>query len=88
MDRAFDNARHVVHNWPMSAAANTLVIGDFPQLRLIAWNRNPHDAITEEEAFDLYEQNWRFVDEAAMPPCEHAVVERLTRVYGNGILHV
>ena len=72
----------------MSAAADTFVIGDLPQLRLIAWNRNPLDAITGEEAFDLYERNWRFIDEAAMLPCERTVVDRLIREYGHGILHV
>lgn len=72
----------------MKAAADTFVIGDLPQLRLIAWNRNPLDAITAEEAFDLYERNWRFVDEAAMLPGERAVIDRLTREYGHGILHV
>lgn len=72
----------------MSAAADTFVIGDFPQLRLIAWNRHPDDAITGEEAFDLYERNWRFVDETAMSPHERAMLERLTREYGHGILHV
>jgi len=69
-------------------AADTFVIGNFPQLRLIAWNRNPQDTITGEEAFELYERNWRFVDEAAMPPHERAMLERLTREYGHGILHV
>lgn len=72
----------------MRTVISTFVIGDFPQLRLIAWNRNPQDVITGEEAFDLYERNWRFVDENAMTPCERAVVERLTREYGHGILHV
>lgn len=65
-----------------------IVIGDFPQLRLIAWNRNSHDAITGEEAFDLYERNWRFVDTTAITPHERAVIDRLTRDYGKGILHV
>ena len=78
----------MVHNCSMRAAADTFVIGDLPQLRLIAWNRNPHDAITGEEAFDLYERNWRFVDEAAMLPRERTVIDRLTREYGHGILHV
>jgi hypothetical protein len=72
----------------MQANADTFILGDLPQLRLIAWNRNPEEAITGEEAFDLYERNWRFVDQAAMPPLERALVERLTRQYGNGILHV
>ena len=72
----------------MSTATNTFVIGNFPQLRLIAWNRDPNDAITDEEAFDLYERNWRFVDEKALLPRERDLIDRLTREYGNGILHV
>lgn len=84
----FENVTCMRHNGFMKAAADTFVIGDFPQLRLIAWNRNPDDAITGEEAFDLYERNWRFVDENAMQPRERAMLDRLTRKYGNGILHV
>ncbi|MGV7206224.1 hypothetical protein ACLB1G_00045 [Oxalobacteraceae bacterium A2-2] len=72
----------------MKAADDSLVIRDFPQLRLIAWNRHPDDAITGAEAFDLYERNWRFVDEPAMLPHERALLARLTRQYGHGILHV
>lgn len=72
----------------MKTSVDAFVIGDFPQLQLIAWNRHPHDAITGEEALDLYERNWRFIDEAAMPPHERAMLDRLTREYGNGILHV
>ena len=69
-------------------AANTFVIGDFPQLRLIAWNRNPQDAITGEEALALYERNWRFVDQNAMQAHERAMLDGLIRDYGNGVLHV
>lgn len=72
----------------MKTAADTFVIGDLPQLRLIAWNRHPADVISGEEAFDLYERNWRFVDLPAMQAHERAVPDRLTREYGHGILHV
>lgn len=72
----------------MTTAADTFVIVDYPQLRLIAWNRHPHDVITGEEAFNLYERNWRFVDEKALLPHEHDLIDRLTREYGHGILHV
>ena len=84
----FENHACIVHNEIMRTAVDTFVIGDLPQLQLIAWNRNPKDAITGEEAFGLYEANWRFVDEGAMTPRERITVARLTRNYGNGILHV
>lgn len=77
-----------MHNELMETAVDTLLIRDFPQLQLIAWNRDPHDTISGEEAFDLYERNWRFVDENAMLPHEKILLERLMREYGHGILHV
>ncbi|WP_180937557.1 hypothetical protein [Herbaspirillum seropedicae] len=72
----------------MNPTADLIVIGELPQLRLIAWNRDPHDAITDEEAFDLYERNWRFVDQDALEPRERALLDRLVQQYGHGILHV
>lgn len=44
--------------------------------------------ISEVEALSLYERNWRFVDQAAMPAHERELVERLVRDYGNGVLLV
>ncbi len=78
----------MMHNRFMNFAAELVVIGDFPQLRLIAWNRDPRDAITGAEAFDLYERNWRFVDQDAMPPAERAMLDRLIHQCGHGVLHV
>lgn len=78
----------MMHTCSVRVVTNTFVIGDFPQLRLIAWNRHPQDTITGEETFDLYERNWRFVDEKALLPHERALISRLTLEYGHGILHV
>ncbi len=39
-------------------------IKDYPQLKLIAWNFHVNK-ITEYEALDLYELNWRF-DESTL----------------------
>jgi hypothetical protein len=47
----------------MTPAIDKIVIRDFPQLTLIVWNRRPDDVITGEDAFALYEANWRFIEE-------------------------
>ncbi|MDO4682466.1 MAG: hypothetical protein Q4B17_06715 [Lautropia sp.] len=39
-----------------------LHLSDYPQLCLLAWNRDPDGWIDEAEAFALYEANWRHVD--------------------------
>jgi len=63
-------------------------LSDFPQLKLIAWNRRSDDSIDEAEAFALYERNWRYVDEASLLPDERRLIERLTQAFGKGVLNV
>jgi hypothetical protein len=66
---------------------DTLKIDDYPQLALLAWNRAVRE-ISGEEAFGLYERNWRFVDTALLTPEEAALINRLKDQYGHGILNV
>ena len=62
-------------------------VDDYPQLRLLAWNRAVRE-IDEDEAFALYERNWRFIEEESLTADEAALIERLTVQCGNGILNV
>jgi hypothetical protein len=57
---------------------------DFPQLRLLLWNRDPKGAISAAEAFALYERNWRFIDKAHLTEQETRLIARLTQTYGRG----
>jgi hypothetical protein len=68
--------------------AMLLRIADYPQLKLIAWNRHGHDLVEEEEALALYERNWRYVDENMLNEEERQLIGRLAEQYGNGVLHV
>lgn len=65
-----------------------LHIAEYPQLRLIAWNRKDDDLIEEDEALALYERNWRYVDRAHITEKEQQLIDRLVTQYGNGVLHV
>lgn len=65
-----------------------LRLADYPQLKLIAWNRREDDLVDGEEALALYERNWRFVDEAALEHKERRLIECLVRQYGHGVLNV
>lgn len=61
-----------------------VVPGEFSELALIAWNRDPARPIPAAEAFALYEANWRHVDPARMTPAEADLVETLAREFGQG----
>jgi hypothetical protein len=63
-------------------------IAEYPQLRLIAWNRKDDDLIDEDEALALYERNWCYVDRAQLTDKEQQFIERLVIQYGNGVFHV
>jgi hypothetical protein len=65
-----------------------LRLADFPQLRLIAWNRHAEDELEEAEAFALYEARWRHVDEATLTDRERELIKRLTVTFGAGLLNV
>ncbi|MDK6079623.1 hypothetical protein [Massilia varians] len=72
----------------MKTPPATLLIGHYPQLALLAWSRKPTDVITGEEAFALYEANWRMVDQEKLGEAELELIEGLTQVYGGGVMNV
>jgi len=61
---------------------------DYPQLQLIAWNRQPDALVEEADAFALYERNWHYIDQASLSPHERELIERLTRTFGQGVMNV
>lgn len=63
-----------------------LNIDDYPQMRLLAWNRVVR-VIDADEAFALYEANWRFVDQDELTVNEAALINRLIKQYGKGVLN-
>lgn len=65
-----------------------IAIADYPQLKLIAWNRRPDDWLDERDALSLYEANWRFIDEAALTDAERELIAHLRITYGCGVLNV
>lgn len=62
-------------------------IKDYPQLKLISWNRHT-DFIDDDEALALYESNWRFIDQNNLADDELKLINHLTVEYGHGVLNV
>ncbi len=66
----------------------TIRVGDYPQLHAIAWQLRDDTMLTGAEALQLYERNWRHVDQAAMSDEERAFVQRLADTHSGGVLLV
>src|SRR5260363_168846 len=67
----------------MDQKTNMIRLADFPQLRLITWNRCDDGMVDEREALAIYERNWRFVDQARLDENEKALIERLVQDLGR-----
>lgn len=73
---------------PRTPRTRRIRLADYPLLREVAWSTDPKAELTPEEAFALYERNWRHIDREAMDPREQRLLERLTRTVGKGVLLV
>jgi transcriptional regulator with XRE-family HTH domain len=63
-------------------------LGDYPQLKKLAWQLKGVQDLAPREALDLYERNWRHVDPAALTPRETELIDALTQRFGGGRLLV
>lgn len=73
---------------PADALPPQIVLADYPQLQRLAWQLPGVTALSPQEAFNLYERNWRHVDAAALSPRERALVQQLAAALGGGHLLV
>ncbi|MDB5526205.1 MAG: hypothetical protein JWM58_3968 [Rhizobium sp.] len=71
----------------MDIAADEMITpAEFPELRMLVWNRDPARPISADEVFQIYERNWRFVDASNLSEREAALIERLKQRFGRGVL--
>jgi transcriptional regulator with XRE-family HTH domain len=72
-----------------AAGVGRIEIKRYPQLRQIAWQLGPEiKSLRPEDAFALYERNWRHVDHQRMNAAEQALLQQLTATVGKGVLLV
>lgn len=63
-------------------------VAEYPQLKLITWNRRADDLLEDDEALALYTRNWRFVDTAHLQKNETTLLHRLARKFHAPLLNV
>ncbi|TDX15112.1 hypothetical protein EDF88_3550 [Buttiauxella sp. BIGb0552] len=66
----------------------TVRVRDYPQLKGAAWFIDEDAEFTDVEALRFYERNWKYIETDTLEPHELALIERLVREVGNGILNV
>ena len=63
-------------------------LADYPQLKQLAWQIHGADTLTPAEALDIYERNWRHVDEQALEVHERQLIDALRLAIGEHGSHV
>lgn len=59
----------------------------YPTLRLLCWSGAAPRSLSREDAFALYEREWRFVEEASLTDEERALIASLAREFGGGLIN-
>ncbi|NDB70822.1 MAG: hypothetical protein EB015_22995 [Methylocystaceae bacterium] len=49
----------------------------YPALKKLAWQLKDDADLTPKEALNIYERNWRHIDEAALEPHEKKLIDNL-----------
>ncbi len=63
-------------------------LADYPQLKALAWQLLGTETLTPTEAFDIYERNWRHVDESALQSHERQLIDALRQGLAGHVSHV
>jgi len=61
---------------------------DYPQLKQLAWHVQGAETLSPKEAWDIYERNWRHLDEPALTKNEQHLIDALRVAFGGGNSHV
>ena len=70
------------------ALPSRIPLAAYPQLARLAWQRGSEVDVTPKQALDLYERNWRHVDQNALNAQERNLVKQLVEAFGGGRLLV
>lgn len=62
--------------------AMVVEVSRYPQLKLLCWNRRAR-YLALEDAWSLYERNWRFIDVETLDPSERELIESLFARHGG-----
>lgn len=63
-------------------------LDNYPQLAQLAWQVQGAEALSPQEAWDIYERNWRHVDAGALMEHERNLIDALRLVFGGDARHV
>lgn len=61
-----------------------IALGNYPQLKSLAWHVQGAESITPRQAWDIYVRNWRHIDETKITADEQQLIERLRAKFEPG----
>ena len=65
-----------------------IFLSNYPQLKQLAWQVQGAETLSPTEAWDIYERNWRHLDELALTAHERQLIDALRLAFGGGKIHV
>jgi transcriptional regulator with XRE-family HTH domain len=61
-----------------------ICLKEYPQLKQLAWQVHGTETVSPAEAWNIYERNWRHLDEKALKLNERQLIDALRLAFGSG----
>jgi len=71
-----------------AALTQPIRLVDYAQLQRLAWHLPGREELSPEEAFEVYEANWRHLERNKLSERERTLIDALARQFGGGRLLV
>jgi transcriptional regulator with XRE-family HTH domain len=65
------------HDHDHALTPNQIHLADYPQLRQLAWHVHGTQELTPIEALNIYDRNWRHIEEDQLLPNEKELIQTL-----------
>ena len=74
--------------WQAATLPTRIRLADYPQLERLAWQFQGASHVTPAEALNLYERNWRHIEQGALALNERELIQQLVASLGGSRLLV
>ncbi len=83
IDLSDPRAKRPSENVARGKLPKKIPIANYKELKRLAWQLKDTTQLTPKEALDLYERNWRHVDQSSLSQRERKLIDMLVAAFGR-----
>lgn len=65
-----------------------IIVSNYPELKRLAWQIRKDEVLSPQDALEIYERNFRYLEPSKLSKKEANLINRLSQAFGKGTLNV